>query len=113
MRNHQLRRLYAKKTGTCRVILSTYYTTGCASVNTHAEARRLSVVVKGAFGISCQLSYHVLLGGIHIESDCVILELFVFQIKCHTTFIICLLLSSVFLGQKSTCSSTNSLSCIR
>ena len=113
MRRKQFRRLYLKKTGTSRIVLSIYYATSCTAVNTHAETRRLSMINKGTLGIPCKLAYHVLLGGIHVKPDGIVLELFVFDIKRHATFIICLLLSSVFLGKQSTGSTANSLSSVR
>lgn len=113
MRHSYLGRLRGKKTGACRVVLSVYYTTGCASVNTYAETWRLSVIDEGPLGIPCKLAYHVLLGGIHIETDRIVLELLIFQVERHTTLIIGLLLGSVFLGQESARGSTDSLSCIR
>lgn len=113
MRRKQLRGLYLKKTGASRVILPIYYTASCASVNSYAKSRRLSVINKGALGISCELAYHVLFGGVHIKADGIVLELLVFQIKCHPTFIIGLLLGSVFLGEQSTRSTADSLSGVR
>lgn len=113
MRRKQFRRLYLKKAGTCRVILTVYYTTSCTAVNAYGESGSLGMIIERALGIPCKLAYHVLLGSIHIKADGIVLELPVFQVKRHPAFIVGLLLGSVFLGEQGTRGTSNALSGIR